>query len=273
MKITALVENTTNNPALDVQHGLSLYIEANGHKILFDMGEDGLFLDNAKKLGIDLSAVDLAFVSHGHNDHGGGLPLFRSRNPRATVYLNRYALGYYYLKQHRMPAYIGLDRNLETDGRMVFVEGVTELGDGMTLFSDVAGRAYASPSNNHLFVRRNQRMEPDSFQHEQNLLIQEEDRAVLVGGCAHCGIVNILERAKELLGRSPDVVVSGFHLYENGLTMRDEARFVGSIAKRLRQEPTHFYTCHCTGQRPYDLLKADMGQQIQYLAAGDTITL
>ena len=73
MKITTLVENTTNHPDLGTQHGLSFYIEANGRKILFDMGEDGLFLQNAEKLGIAIADVDLAIVSHGHGDHVGGV--------------------------------------------------------------------------------------------------------------------------------------------------------------------------------------------------------
>lgn len=273
MKITALVENTTNHPKLGTQHGLSLYIEANCKHILFDMGEDDLFLSNARELGVDIAGVDLAIVSHGHGDHGGGLPTFLAHNDQAPIYLSRYAFGHYYTKHNKMPVYIGLGQDLERSSRMIFTDGVTELGDGLTLFADVTGREYASPSNNRLFVRRNQKMEPDDFLHEQNLIIQEGEKIVLIGGCAHCGVVNILERAKELLGRAPDVVISGFHLYENGMSVRDEARFLWSMGKRLRQEPTHFYTCHCTGQRPYDLLKADMGQQLQYLAAGDTVTL
>ena len=273
MKITALVENTTNNAALGTQHGLSLYIEANGRRILFDMGADDLFRKNAEKLGVDLAGVDLAIVSHGHDDHGGGLGTFLAINGSAPVYLNRRAFGHYYTKRMKMPVYIGLDQDLERSRRMIFVDGLTDLGDGLTLFSGVTGREYGSPANERLFMRRGQRMEPDDFLHEQSLLIQEEGKAVLIGGCAHCGIVNILERAKELLGRAPDVVVSGFHLQEMGLPMRDEVRFVGSLAKRLRQEPTHYYTCHCTGRRTYEMMKEDLGQQIQYLSAGDTVAL
>ena len=273
MKITALVENTTNNPALGTQHGLSFYIEANGRKILFDMGECGLFLRNAEKLGIDISAVDLAIISHGHSDHGGGLGAFLSHNENAPVYLNRRAFGHYYTKRMQMPVYIGLDQELERSRRMIFVDDFTELGNGLTLFSGVTGREYASPSNARLFMRKGQRMEPDDSLHEQDLLIQEDGKAVLIGGCAHCGIVNFLEHAKAVLGRSPDIVVSGFHLYESGLSMKEESKFVGSVAKRLRQEPTHYYTCHCTGQRPFEVMKEDLGQQLQYIAAGDTVVL
>ena len=140
MKITTLVENTTNHPDLGTQHGLSFYIEANGRKILFDMGEDGLFLQNAEKLGIAIADVDLAIVSHGHGDHGGGLGGFLEHNEKAPVYLNRRAFGHYYTKRMKMPVYIGLNQELERSRRMIFVDEFTALGDGLTLFSGVTGR-------------------------------------------------------------------------------------------------------------------------------------
>ena len=72
MKLTVLMENTTVREDLTAEHGLSLYIEANGKRILFDTGASATFADNAEKLGIDLSQVDLCILSHGHYDHGGG---------------------------------------------------------------------------------------------------------------------------------------------------------------------------------------------------------
>ena len=76
MKITALTENTSVNENIGAEHGLSLYIETDGHKILFDMGQTDMFERNAKTLCIDLSEVDIAVLSHGHYDHGGGLARF-----------------------------------------------------------------------------------------------------------------------------------------------------------------------------------------------------
>ncbi|MCI8845747.1 MAG: MBL fold metallo-hydrolase [Lachnospiraceae bacterium] len=72
MKITALLENKTNREDMLTEHGLSLYIETEKHKILFDMGQSDLFAKNAAALGINLSSVDIAVLSHGHYDHGGG---------------------------------------------------------------------------------------------------------------------------------------------------------------------------------------------------------
>ena len=76
MIIKTLVEDTTSKNNLRSEHGLSLYIETSGKKILFDSGTSGLFMENAIKMGIDISKIDYAIISHGHNDHGGGLERF-----------------------------------------------------------------------------------------------------------------------------------------------------------------------------------------------------
>ena len=93
MKITVLVENTTSNQKLNVEHGLSLYIETDKHHILFDAGDSNLFLENAKKLNIDLSLVDIFILSHGHHDHGGGLNAFLEINDKANIYVQHHAFS------------------------------------------------------------------------------------------------------------------------------------------------------------------------------------
>ena len=85
MKIIALVENTSKRPEIGCEHGLSLYIEAAGQKILFDMGQSALFAENAAVLGADLAAVSLCVLSHGHYDHGGGLRPEYCHSPGGSV--------------------------------------------------------------------------------------------------------------------------------------------------------------------------------------------
>ena len=87
MKLTVLMENTTCREDLVCEHGLSLYIEANGQRILFDAGQTGAFADNAEKMGVDLTKIDLCILSHGHYDHGGGLKRFLEINDHAKVYI------------------------------------------------------------------------------------------------------------------------------------------------------------------------------------------
>ena len=116
MKLYTLMENTTCRPDFDAEHGLSLYIETDRHRLLFDIGQSGTFADNAEKLGVDLAAVDCAVLSHGHYDHGGGLKRFLEINDHAPVYLNRNAFGEYY---HGPDRYIGLDTQLKKSGRLI----------------------------------------------------------------------------------------------------------------------------------------------------------
>ena len=96
MIIRILTENTTACPELTAEHGLSLYIEANGLRILFDAGQSDAFAENAQRLGVDLSGVDLAVLSHGHYDHGGGLMRFLELNDHAPVYVSSHAFGGHY---------------------------------------------------------------------------------------------------------------------------------------------------------------------------------
>ena len=110
MKITTLLENGACGAELGSAHGLSLYIETPKHRILFDMGPDEQFLSNAEKLGVDLKAVDLAILSHGHYDHGGGLETFCKLNDTAKIYLRQGAFGdYVALEEDGDLRKIGLD--------------------------------------------------------------------------------------------------------------------------------------------------------------------
>ena len=101
MKIIALMENTAAVPDVLSEHGLSLYLEGKGHRILFDTGQSENFAVNAKRLGVDLAAVDLAILSHGHYDHGGGLKRFLELNQKAPVYLSVYAFEPHFNERHR----------------------------------------------------------------------------------------------------------------------------------------------------------------------------
>ena len=91
MKITTLLENKTTCDALRCEHGLSLYIETAKHKILFDSGASDAFWENAKALGIDLAQVDIAFLSHAHNDHCGGLDAVVESFDVDTIFTSPYA--------------------------------------------------------------------------------------------------------------------------------------------------------------------------------------
>ena len=271
MKLVTLMEDTTCAPAFACEHGLSFYIETDGRKLLFDMGQTDLFLKNAAALGADLSAVDTAFVSHGHYDHGGGLAAFLKINDHAPVYLHEKAFEPHFSHKPEGIKNIGLDTALAENPRLRRVSGVTEVGGGMTLFSDIMCADCVPQGNRTLYERENGEYVPDRFTHEQSLLVREGDKAVLFTGCAHRGVVNICARAKELLGRDPDVVVGGMHLFSPSTGKSEPDENIRAVAERLAQTDSRYYTCHCTGPHAFDVLRETLGERISFLAAGSII--
>ena len=278
MRIIALVENTSARPELIAEHALSLYIESNGYKILFDMGASDAFVRNAKVLGIDLNAVDFAVLSHGHYDHGGGLTAFIEVNDHAPVYVSRYAFEPHFNK-------IGNDIGISPDvceqfgERLILTEDYCRLNDAMELFS-CNDRELAFPIDpfglscihsegqgtlSDCSSCEQQSTIPEDFRHEQYLLIQENNKSILISGCSHKGVKNLVSWF------SPDVLVGGFHFFKIPLASSGKQR-LSAAAEYLNGFPTEYITCHCTGVEQFEYLATQMSR-LRYLSAGDTLRL
>ncbi|MBQ8539454.1 MAG: MBL fold metallo-hydrolase [Ruminococcus sp.] len=256
MRITVLLENVSDNPVLKAEHGLSLYIETQSHKLLFDMGQSELFYENSQKLDVDLSDVDIAVLSHGHYDHGGGLSKFLEINSKAKVYLNKHAFEPHYNGEK----YIGLDVTLKDSDRLVFVTDEFKIDDSLTLFDCNKESANWIINSGGLSVVENGTKTADKFLHEQYLMIEENNKKVLISGCSHKGILNISDFF------DADVVVGGFH------TSKWERADVELLAQTLCKSNTAYYTCHCTGYEQYEFMK-QYADNIRYLSTGFEIVL
>lgn len=272
MRITSIIENTSVNE-LPVEHGLSLYIQRNdGKKILFDMGQSHLFADNAELLGLSISDVDIAIISHGHYDHGGGLKTFLDLNQKAKVYVQEKAfLPHYSLRETGLRE-IGIESTFKGHEQVVLCGDHTTICSDMTLFANVEGNC-CNPEGNRLLYGPS-KTEHDDFRHEQNLIIQEEGKSVLFAGCAHRGIINILRKAEEILGHAPTHVLAGMHLVKSGLKEQEENAFIQELCSHLQSyTETMFFTMHCTGTDQYHKMKAFLGEQISYLSCGEELII
>lgn len=262
MKITVLAENTPFSECFEAEHGLSLYIETENHKILFDTGQTDLFVRNAARLGINLENVDIAVLSHGHYDHSGGLKKFLELNNKASVYLSRFAFEPHFSGTEK---YIGLDLNLENSDRLIYTDDYLKIDDELTLYS-CNDRENLFPCDSFgLYTKSGEKLLPDDFRHEQYLMINENSKKILISGCSHKGILNITKWLE------PDILIGGFHFMKLDVETSD-TEILKKSAEILNNTNTKFYTCHCTGTAQFEFLKQHMNN-LKYVSSGQNFLI
>lgn len=274
MVIKVLVENSSIDKRMQGEHGLSLYVETKAHKLLFDVGPDDLFIKNARTINAPVEDVDTLVVSHGHRDHGGGLEAFFAANHKAMVYIQEAAFDHHLVKSQNGNVDVGIKLQEAWLPRLVFVKEYLKIDAELELFSAVTGRELFSPANDSLLLEKNGVIEPDDFAHEQNLIITlPSGRHVLIAGCAHRGIVNIMKRFMEIKGVAPELVIGGFHLMRIGMASQVPDELIDDIGKWLAQYPSRYLTGHCTGQPAFDRLQSILGEQIEAMPTGSIFEL
>ena len=276
MRVVNLIENTRGHDRCAYAHGLSFYVETSKHKLLVDLGPSEAALHNAKELGIDLSKVDTVVLSHGHYDHSGGIMPFANINSDARIYMQETADADYYADDGERAEgeryrYIGIDKAIAGLSQAVKIQGDHRIDDELELFT-IRKRSHDLPfTNKRLLIKENGELRRDDFVHEQYLVISEGDKKILISGCAHNGILSILDAFKEKYGAEPDMVISGFHLMKKTGYTDDELRQIISIGTELMRYSTKFVTCHCTGETAYEIMKNVLGDQLQYVHSGENV--
>ena len=272
MKIICLMENTAQADNILSEHGFSLYVETENHKLLIDAGQTDSFAENAKTLGVDLSKVDMTMLSHGHYDHSGGLMKFAEINEKAAIYMQSNAGGEYYHTNDTLEKYIGIDKNILKLPQVRLIDGNIRIDDEISVFAGVKGRRHFPSGNLELTVKLSDgTFVQDDFSHEQYVVIEGDGKKVLISGCAHNGILNILDEFKMLYGCEPDMVISGFHLMKKKGYSEKDVDNIRAIAEELATMDTTFYTGHCTGEEPFAIMKEIMGEKLHYIHSGDEI--
>lgn len=279
LKITTLIENMAEESGkLAFEHGFSVLVETEEKKILFDTGQSGAFVGNADLLGIDLESVDMVVLSHGHYDHTGGVPKLLPRiRKKCPVYVGK---EFFYPKYKRLEdgsyKYNGnpFEKELLTakDSRAelhYIEENVTRISDSLVLFKNFKRTNAFEKVNPKFFVKREQGYEQDLFPDEIVLGVRTENGLVLIAGCSHVGIINILEHVKQETKIPVTAVLGGTHLVE-----ANEERLQKTVDALKEYGVQTIAVSHCTGEDGMQILRREFpegfvlnntGKQLEFL--------
>ncbi len=271
MHIISLIEDTEGIQGCVSEHGLSIYLETAKHKILLDFGASARTLENAKNLGIDLSKIDIAILSHGHYDHSGGILPFIEINPDVVIYMQEPAGNAYYHISGVSEKYIGINPEINKLPQTRKINGNYKIDEEIELFSGITGRKFLAKGNMELKEKVDGNYIQDAFAHEQCAVIKQGKETILFSGCAHNGILNIMDRYFELYHDYPSMVISGFHMMQKSGYNVQDIENIRCVAKELSKMHTTFYTGHCTGQEAVNEMKQIMGEQLKVLHSGMVI--
>lgn len=259
MKWIVLSDNRSNDSSLLTEHGLSILLQTERHKILLDTGAGDVFIRNAEQLGINLNDVEYVFISHGHSDHTGGLHFFLEHNQKAKVLVSPNAMsGQFFSKRGNLHS-ITTEWPEIDDNRLVLIDQTCEIEEGLHAIAHIPQIHPMPKGNQNLYVQdANGDYIHDDFRHELALYID----GLLFTGCAHSGLENILS----VCPWSVHTVVGGFHLLDGQETEEE----IKALAQRLKAKhpETLFYTSHCTGDQVFEAMKDIMTEQLQSLRCG-----
>lgn len=261
MKIIPLVENNLFEDDTLNEHGLSIYIETENYKVLFDTGKTDLFLKNAERLNANLQEVDIVIISHGHYDHIGGLMHFLEINKKAKVYLKSEIFeNDYFSIRKKNKKYIGFNKELLNHfDRFIFVNEKDIRIDELNIISTIENNYPLPKGNNILFKEKNNILENDDFKHELIFTINTENGLIIFSGCAHNGILNTITTVKNKFPKEQiKTLIGGFHLIDkNEFTEVENTEEITNIGKELEKMFPNviFYTGHCTGQNTFVILQ------------------
>ena len=264
MKIVTLCENRVLESRLKAMHGLSLYIEVKGHKYLYDVGQEDIFLHNAEILKVDLEKCEKVIISHGHYDHGLGLGEIKDKLNKENFIINK--------KAFKDRVRINADNSKKNLGILSRAESLESLGMEMNKSFEIDKGVwcicnvpvpddYVRPDKGLYVEDGKGGYKADDFEDEISLAIETKKGLVVISGCAHCGVINILKEAMKVTGVDKiDTFVGGMHLIK---AEKDE--IVKIALSLLDLQIKRLLIGHCTGVDTIAFLKEKCKDKIQVI--------
>jgi 7,8-dihydropterin-6-yl-methyl-4-(beta-D-ribofuranosyl)aminobenzene 5'-phosphate synthase len=275
LKITTLVENTAFKRGFLAEWGLCVLIEADGKKILLDSGASPhAVLHNARVLGTDLSEVDVMVLSHGHFDHTGGLTAVlgaMGREMEIIAHPSAWDLKYARRNDPEWYEYCGIpfsrDELERLGARFTFTAGPTWItGDVVVSGEEPMTTDFEAPDA-ILCLKQGESYVRDTVADDQSIYIKTNLGLVVVAGCAHRGIINVVRHARELTGMdSVYLVLGGTHLFT-----APDAQLEKTIEAFRELRVEWIGVSHCTGMKQSARLAREFGDRFFFNNTGTVI--
>lgn len=243
MKLKVLVDNNTYiDQYYCGEPAVSYYIEDEGIRLLFDLGYSELFIKNSKALGIDLSDLDHIVISHGHDDHTGGLKHYFEENNKDKITItahpdafNEKSLGNIKICSHILKEDLKEKCNLNLSKEPVKVsENITFLGEIPQMNSFESRKLIGKQVVDNELI--------DDYVVDDSAIVYKNKKGIfIITGCSHSGICNIIEYAKKVCKDDRVLgVIGGFHLFEVNEQVRNTIDYLNE------NNINELYPCHCT---------------------------
>lgn len=268
-RITVLIDNKASG-SLVCEWGLSILIEEGSRKILLDTGSSNLFLKNAKELGIDISSVDMAVLSHAHYDHSGGFEGFFKENKNAKLYLSKNVSENCYKLKNVYHRYIGIPKGLRFgfEDRLVYVDGLQKIANNVYVLDHSTKNMDSIGERNKMYQKYKRKYIADNFNHEVSVIVKKKDGLIILNSCSHGGPKIIMNEAKRAFPDEKIICyIGGLHLFDK------TEKEILDVAKVFKKEGIQLYTGHCTGDKAYALLEQKLKDQVHLIESGLTLQL
>lgn len=278
MEITTLIDRETANDKFNLvtEFGLALYINHNGKQILFDTGRSGQFIENAGRLGIDITAIDHVVISSSHRDHTGGLKRFLKENSRAMIYIRKDALHkHYYRPFPLLKLNLGADKRFieENIDRFSFTGWDHEIAPGIQIISRFSNGHFTPSTVSKLYTRKKGKLIPDKLEDEQALCILENNHVFCFIGSPMHGVLNMMDTIHKRFPGKDKVFIGGMNLL-NPVTRRfsESIEKLVEIATYIQENQSirKMLTGHCTGNKAFRIIEAFVDSKIEKFAAGSS---